>query len=211
MLSALLAVVTVSGQCRFFYSYEDFLEGRWVPLDTVVANQHSKGHQAWWGGNDFTLSTGHGNTDKTLKKKAFVVMQADTLFVNCRNLRYEGTRFGNGYTRAVRIGNRSLLFVNRLIGREARLNQQTTAMMFGAIGAAISAGKQMKQQVCYLISNGADSKGRIDIRLVDDALIEQMLAGHNDLLDEYYSKTDVKERQQATHIVPLLERAGLMQ
>ena len=43
--------------------------------------------------------------------------KADTLFVNCRNLRYDKVRFGNGYTKAKRIGNRSLLFVNRLISQ----------------------------------------------------------------------------------------------
>lgn len=208
-LAALLVLMTASGQCRFCYTYEDFLNDTWEQLDTVFVSQHSKSHQAWWGGNDYTLSTGNRSQDKTLKNNAFIVMQADTMFINCRSLRYEGTNFGNGYTRAMRIGNRSILLVNRLIGKEVKRQQQTTAFMFGAIGAAIAAGKQNKQQVCYVISNGADEKGRINIRLINDSLMDQMIEGQNSLLNEYYSVLDEEERQQATHIVPILEKAGL--
>lgn len=71
-------------------------------------------------------------------------MQADTMYVNCRNLRFEGTRFGNGYTKAIRIGNRSILFANRLIGEEAQTNRQMNAFMFGAIGAASRPLSQLK-------------------------------------------------------------------
>lgn len=209
VVAALFVVMASSGQCRFCYSYEDFVEDRWEPLDTVFLVQHSKNHQVWWGGNDFTLSTGDSKTDKILKKEAFAVMQADTMYVNCRSLRFEKTRFGNGYAKAMRIGNRSILFVNKLIGKDAMASQQMSALMFGAIGAAISAKKYVKQQVCYVISYGADEKGHISIRLIDDALMEQMVEGHDELRDDYYSETDEKERRMATHIVPILEKAGL--
>ena len=190
VVAALFVVMASSGQCRFCYSYEDFVEDRWEPLDTVFLVQHSKNHQVWWGGNDFTLSTGDSKTDKILKKEAFAVMQADTMYVNCRSLRFEKTRFGNGYAKAMRIGNRSILFVNKLIGKDAMASQQMSALMFGAIG-------------------GADEKGHISIRLIDDALMEQMVEGHDELRDDYYSETDEKERRMATHIVPILEKAGL--
>lgn len=207
--AALLTMLAASGQCRFYHSYEDFVDGRWSPLDTLFVSGHSKNHQLWWGGNDYTLRTGRNDLDRTLKKNALIVVQADTLYVNCRNLRFDGTSFGNGYTKAMRIGNRSILLVNRLIGREAMRSQWTASFMFGAIGAAITAGKNVKQQVCYVISNGADSRGRINIRLIDDELMGQMLEGHNELLEEYLSEQDVRNRLQATHIVPILERAGL--
>jgi light-regulated signal transduction histidine kinase (bacteriophytochrome) len=120
------------------------------------------------GGNDFTLKAGDKAIDKILKKKAFAVMQGDELYVNCRNLRFEKTSFGKGYTKAIRMGENDLLLVNKMIGRDAQLNAAMTGFFFGAIGAALVAGDLAKQQVCYVISNGANKKGRITIQLIDD-------------------------------------------
>ena len=211
----LLAIIslTASGQCRYCNTYEDFVKGQWVQLDTVYCNSHSKTHQFWWGGNDFTLTTRNNATDKILKKKAFVVMQADRLYVNCRNLQYDKMRFGNGYTRAKRIGQRSLLLVNKMLDSDALSRQRAMGIMFGAIGglaaSAVSASAQMKQQVCYVISWGGDKNGRISIRLIDDTLMEQMLVNHNKLRYEYYSEEDAAKRILASHIIPILEKAGL--
>ena len=204
-----IAAIVADAQCRYCNTYEDFIEGRWEHVDTVFCGTHSKSRQLWWGGNDFTLTTGDKATDKILKKDAFAVMVADTIYVNCRNLRYENTRFGNGYTKAMRIGQRSLLFVNRMIGSEAQSDAMMAGFMFGAIGGAIVGSEQMKQQVCYVISYGANSKGNISIRLIDDGLMDQMVAGHNDLHDEYYAEENDSKRLLATHVIPILEKAGL--
>ena len=67
----LLTAINVNGQCCYCNTYEDFLEGRWEKLDTVYCNSHSKSRQLWWGGNDFTLTTGDVATDRILKKDAF--------------------------------------------------------------------------------------------------------------------------------------------
>ena len=95
--------------------------------------------------------------------------------MNCRNLRYEKTQFGNGFVPCRRIGQRSILFVNRLIGKKEQSKAAMAGMMFGAIGGAIAASTNVKKRVCYVISDGANEKGRINIRLVDDKLIEKML------------------------------------
>jgi len=208
-VAGLLTALSANAQCKYCNTYEDFLNGRWQDIDTVYCDQHSKGRQFWWGGNDYTLSTGNKALDKKLKKEAFIVMQADTMYLNCRNLRYEDTRFGNGYTKTMRIGERSLLFVNRMIGREALTNQAMASFMFGALGSALTYNSQMKKQVCYVISWGADANGHISIRLINDALMDQMIVNHNDLHDEYYSEEDTNKRLQATHVVPILEKAGL--
>ena len=97
LLAFLLTSINVCGQCRYCNSYEDFLEDKWQPLDTVYCKKHSKGHIIMWGGNDYTLNTGDNATDKTLKNVAFAVKQGNDIYVNCRNLRYEGMRFGKGY------------------------------------------------------------------------------------------------------------------
>ena len=138
-------------------------------------------------------------------------MRGDTLYVNCRNLRYENTCFGNGYTKAMRIGQRSLLFVNKIIGSEASSDVMRSQFLFGVIGSMITASEQMDQQVCYVISFGANSNGEIGIRLIDDRLVEQMIndARHNDLYDEFYAERDPEKRLLAKHVIPILEKAGL--
>ena len=205
----LLTSLTSSAQSRYCKTYEDFLEGRWEQLDTVYYDSHSKEHQAWWGGNDYTLTTGNKATDKILKNDAFAVMQGDSIYLNCRNLRYDKCRFGNGYTKARRIGERSLLFVNRLIGRNQEKDIIVVGAAFGAIGAAITANKQMKNQVCYVISSGADEDGKIAIRPIDDHLMNQMIDNRVDLHDEYYAEKDLKKRRLASHVIPILEKSGL--
>ena len=204
-----LTVLSAKGQCGYYNSYEDFLNGKWERLDTVYIDHHSKSRQFWWGGNDFSISTGNKDVDKKLKKDIFAVIQADTLYLNCRELRFEKTRFGNGYVQARRIGERSIFFVNRMIGKDAASDIQGAGYMFGILGSAVSISRNLKQQVCYVISNGADEKGHIIIRVIDDQLMRQMLTGQYDLLDEYYSVENKYDRKLAVHIVPILEKSGL--
>ena len=206
----LLTAINVNGQCCYCNTYEDFLEGRWEKLDTVYCNSHSKSRQLWWGGNDFTLTTGDVATDRILKKDAFVVMHADTLYVNCRNLVLEKTRFGSGYTKAKRIGRQSLLFVNRIIGSDAAGQAMGARYVLGAIGGALVAADQMKQQVCYVISWGPEEGKLIPIRLVDDELVDKMVT-RKDLIREYYSETNKQKRILADHVMPILEKAGLFE
>ncbi len=213
LLVVLLAALGASGQSSYCLTYEDFVANKWTPLDTVCCDQHSKSHQAWWGGNDFTLTTGQKATDKILKKEAFVVMQGDTMYINCRNLRLEKARFNGGYTRAMRIGNRSILFVNKRVEAGSATGAAMAGIMFGAIGGAvvagIAAGGGGGKQVCYVVSSGADAKGRIAVRLIDDSMVSQMLIERDDLLGEYYAEPDAGKRILASRVVPLLEKAGL--
>ena len=73
----MLTSVSLKAQCRYCKTYEDYVAGRWQSLDTIYFDQHSKSHQVWWGGSDFTLKTGDKALDKMLKKEVFAVMQAD--------------------------------------------------------------------------------------------------------------------------------------
>ena len=205
----LLTAMSVNAKCCYYATYEDFLEGRCVDLDTIYCDSHGTARQFWWGGNDYTLTTGNKDTDKKLKKEALILMKDDSLYVNCRKLRFEKTRFANGYAKTRRIGKRSLIFVNRTIGKEAQSDAIVAGMMFGAIGGALVGSKQIKQRVCYVISSGPDSKGRTDVRMINDELMEQMIAGHDDLYDEYYSEKQKSKRILAKHILPILRKAGL--
>ncbi len=207
----LLTAMTVSAKCGYYRTYEDFIEGNLISLDTIFADAHGIGRQFWWGGNDYTLTTGNKDTDKKLKKEALILMKDDTLYVNCRKLRFEKTRFANGYAKTRRIGKRSLIFVNRTIGKKAQSDVIVSEMMFGAIGGALVGSQQIKQRVCYIVSNGSDEKGRTEVRMIDDALMEKMIYGHDDLYEEYYSEEKESKRNLATRVLPILAKAGLFE
>ena len=210
ILVAMAAAVCAHGQSRFCRTYQDFCNDQWERADSVCITLHSKGYQFWWGGNDYKLSCKDKDIDNALKKEAFAVALDDSLYVNCRNLRYQKCAFGRGYVRAKRIGSRSLLLVNRLTGKDVVNKQVGTGILFGAIGAAAVASENMKQQVCYVISKGADEKGKIEVRLLNDKLMSLMLKDHGPLLAEYYLEDDDNLRILASRVIPILEKAGLI-
>jgi len=78
----------------------------------------------------------------------------------------------------------------------------------GAIGSIAISSELFKQQVCYLISNGADDKGNINISIINDEMMDKFMEGNIELSNEYYSK-DSSERNLAENILPILKKAGL--
>ena len=82
---------------------------------------------------------------------------------------------------------------------------------FGVFGSVAALQSQMKQQVCYVISDGADKKGRIAIRLIDDTLMEQMIIARSDLRQKYFSERDKAKRLLASHVLHILEESGLFE
>lgn len=210
-----ICITTIGkAQSKYCLTYQDFCNDKWECLNTLFVTHRSNSQKLWWGGSDYKLSCGDKETDKLIKKEALVVMQDDSLYVNCRNLCYQEMSLGRGYTKAKRIGNRSLLLVNRLLDKESAEGANTAGFMFGAIGGAMVgvsvAKKSMKQQVCYIISKGANAKGKIEVRLLDDDLIKQMLKDQGSLLRDYYEEEDYHQRILAERVLPILEKSGLM-
>ena len=133
----------------------------------------------------------------------------DTLYVNCRNLTIEKARFGNGYAKAKRMGKHSLLFVNKINGVSTQRKAMTAGLVFGVVGSAIAAKNQIDQQVCYIISSGTKRGGDIRVRLINDALMDMIVANDENLKREYYSEEDREDRHLASHVIPILENAGV--
>ena len=223
----LMATVSICGKCQYCKSYEDFLADKWIDLDTVYCTIHSKGHQIMWGVSNYKLKTGDEYTDKLLNT-AFVVMQADTLYVNSRNLRFEKSSLGKGYCKAARIGEHNLLLTGKLAGKEAQDDALsgsgaaiTAGILFGVAGAAVvggivggtSANKLLKNKVCYLITSGANEKGRFDVKRFEDQMMDKLLLSRNlvELHNAYYAEQDKKKRRLAARVIPILEKAGIIE
>ena len=206
----LLSVCSLRAQMRYYASYDDFIQDKSEPIEGVELKCHSEGHQVWAGGNDFALDSEDKVVKKKLKKKVFAVANGDTIYVNCRNLQYDNARFGNGYTQALRIGRDTLLFVNRPIGPEAQSQAMTAGFFLGAIGSALVASNQQHYQVCYLITEGPNENGRIEIERIEDPHMRKFLKDNKELREQYFTEKDKRERRLATHILPLLEEVGII-
>ncbi len=82
----LLTAANALSQCRYCNSYEDFVNDKWQPLDTLYSKEHGKGYVFLWGVGGYKLTTGDKATDETVKK-SFAAMQGDNLFVNGHRLK----------------------------------------------------------------------------------------------------------------------------
>jgi hypothetical protein len=213
----LMVSITVDAECQYCYTYEDFIEGKWEKLDTIIISSNSKKKRTLSNGNLYELSTGDKAIDKKLTKNIFAVMKDDTLYINCYNLRCENISINerydkNTYVIAKRIGQRSLLFVGGMVDTSATDKAISMGIMFGAVGGVIASASTdaiMSHKVCYVISGGADAKGRINTRMIDDGMIDQMMIGQNELRYEYYSEEDAEKRMGAKNVISYLKKAGL--
>lgn len=203
----LLATLSAGAQCCYCKTYEDFKADKWETLDTIYCKSHTKSHKFFVGGNDFSLTTEDKATDKMLGKEAFAVKQGRKLFVNCQNMVFQKARFGKGYAQAMTMGKDSVFFIGTKIGN---FNKQAMAgVMFGAVGAGIAAGSQALQQVCYLVTTDADSRGLYNITMIDDTEMAKIVGSNSKFYKEYLSESDAAKRLKPEHVYPILKEAGL--
>lgn len=207
----MLATVTLNAvaQGRYSKSYEDFKAGSWHDLPSLKAIHHSVSHQLWSGGNDYKFTTDDKETDKLLKKEAFIIEYQDTLYVNLRSLRYQKTGFGNGYTKGTVYDGDKIMFVSYRIGKSVRNKQAAFGALGGMIGGAISASAMLKDRVCYLIDDDGNGK-TTEIKLMDDNFMKGLLFADPALMNRYMSIENQKERESAANILPLLQEKGVV-
>lgn len=217
VLVVLPMVCNVCARSRYCLTYEDFMSDKWIEIPEVILNERTQGVKFWWGGSDYNLEAGDEGIDKILKKKAFAVMKDSTLLINTRNLMFERACMGNGYTEAKYIGKGKLFFTNNSIDRGGNSSNAAFAgALVGGVVVGIAAGaavhaNQMRNVSCYTVSHGSyDNKGHINVRLVNDTQMRIWLINNQKLYDLYMSEKKENKRLRASHIVPILEKAGIL-
>lgn len=206
--------ISAKSQCKFCKSYEDFIDDHWEKLDTVYCKENSRNQELWWEGNDYKLTTGNKDLDNILKKEAFIVMQADTAYLNLHNIKHDKLAICNAFTKAKRFNEHELIFTHQIVNKKILQEMTTAGLLLGAIGRLSVAADHAGQIVCYVISSGADKKGNINTRMIDDQMIEEMI--EKDIIKdgklylEYLSEGKKVKRMLASHIIPILEKAGLL-
>lgn len=202
LLCALMAL-TASAQCRYCLSYNDFVGNRWEMVDSIDVVRASKGHKFLWGGGDFTIKGTDKASCKMLTSSAFAVIVNNKLYVNCKDLKYKKIIFGKGFSRALSLGSRGLIFV----GIDSKV---AAAARNGAVGGGVAA-TQEDGRICYLISKGFDGKRYIEVSPVDDEFMAKLLAEQTELLEKYYSETNPSERVHPNRIFSILKKSGYVE
>lgn len=114
----LLFAATSFAQSRYALSFSDYMDGKFTALENLTIESRSQSKRFWNGGADFKPKTGDKKTDKLLKKEVKYIIHQDTLYVNCRQLRYEGCRFGSWYAPGFRFGTNKICFIGTKIGKK---------------------------------------------------------------------------------------------
>lgn len=194
---------------KYCLSYTDYLDGKWVDVNSLTRVTRSQSAKLWSGGGDYKFEAQDGEQEKTLKKKAFAILFNDTLYVNIGPLRHSGAKFGNGYDQAYKMDGNRLVLLAPYVSRAKSMSIGVAGGLGGAIGGAIagsaSASAGWNNKVCYLISS-ADTK----IQCIDEEVMPGLLASHPALLERYNKIDGRKERRKAEQVMPLLIEAGLL-
>lgn len=224
----LLTAIDALSQCKYCNSYEDFVNDKWQPLDTLYSKKHGKGYVFLWGVGGYKLTTGDKATDATVKK-SFAVMQGNNLFVNGHRLKCGKQSMGKGFCKAARINRYNIVFTSNIMPADYNSSQMAGTMgaaiiIGGAIGGAVAgaiiggtmggvqATKSMKHPVCHVVTPSSDDEKQTAIVPIDDNLMDKFLLSRNltKLHEKYYAEKDKDKRMQASRVIPILEKAGII-
>ena len=232
----LLTAADALSQCKYCNSYEDFVNDKWQPLDTLYSKKHGNGYVFLWGVGGYKLTTGDKATDATVKK-SFAAMQGKTLFVNGHRLKCGKQSMGKGFCKAARINRYNIVFTSNIMPADYNSSQMAGAMAAtigaitvqgGAIGGAVAglaggiiggtmggmqATKSMKHPVCHIVAPSSEDEKQTTIVPIDDQLMDKLLLSRNltKLHDKYYAEKDKDKRMQASRVIPILEKAGIIE
>lgn len=148
----MVASTIIMAQTRYYLSYEDFKNNKWVeikqPVKATLKNTIGLG--------DMVFTTENKELDKILKKEARFIVHDNILYVNNRKLKGKGTSMGKKYTQAFRYGKDSVCVVGPRApkGGTAALylagNLAVNMLMVPFTGTAVTALPQGRPTPCAI-------------------------------------------------------------
>ena len=224
---ALFCCLTLMAQAqiaKYCMTYADFVAGNWMSVDELTEGRTKQACRLKFNEKQYKIKTGVKAVDKMLKKQAFAVMYGDQLFVNCRNLRANGSSLDiSGYTKAVRYDNDKvcvMAYKNDDVSRILAIGLDVAScfvddkglkvgMEVGSIGFWIG-NECLSRAVCYLVDSDANEKGKIATTRMNDKFMENLLYDDANLLEKYKAINSKRNRQAASNVLPILMEKGLV-
>ncbi len=190
MVRTVLVLVCILLSCQAYcqdmvYSnLQELLSGSGDTVTTLAKEKRTLSQIYMSGGADYHIySTDNDSFTKYLKKRSYAVRCQDTLYVNCKQVRYKKYRFGNWFAKAAKV-NGHVFFVAQPLGQIASssLVSKDVPRLQGTVGDAINASGLVYDRVVYEIF----PDGNVDF--VGRDRMKQILASHTELLDEFLAQ-----------------------
>ena len=217
MIAAILTFcgnVTIQAQVKYCMTFAEFVADQWQQADNASVEPISAAKRRLVQSSDFHIVSSDNKLSDMLNKKAYAVMDGQTLYVNCRHYRYQGIQFGPGYAYGFRYDGDKLIIANRKIGKGVLMVAGLTGVVPSAPGLIVAYGVteiQLADKVCYLIDSEADKNGKTKIKYVDDQFMKEVLADKEEAKKQYDAAGDKYGRQSAANVIQALLVAGLIE
>ena len=173
--------ISTLAQDKMFTNLADLLSDGGDVVTTLNKTKRSKNQIYFSPGADYEIySEGNKELTKYLKKRAYAVRLSDTLYINCKHLKYKNYRFGNWYALGQLIKGK-IYFQAQPLGQIASstLLPKEGSKLGGSIGDAINASN-LDDKVYYVI-NAATGEAEF----VGKEMMNQLLASQPSLLEQF--------------------------
>ncbi|MCR4765911.1 MAG: hypothetical protein K5856_07050 [Bacteroidaceae bacterium] len=173
--------ISLSAQDKMYTTYDELMRDGGDVVTTLNKSKRSKNQIYLSPGADYEIySKGNKALTKYLKKRCYAVRLNDTIYVNCKQLKYKKYRFGNWYAQAEIIGG-NVYFQAQPLGQIATstLVPKEGSKLGGAVGDAINASG-LDAKVYYVIN---PSTGLADF--VGKEMMSKLLSSNPVLLEEF--------------------------
>ena len=145
--------LALKAQNKIYDSYDNLLADKGDIVTTLHKVRRTVNQLYLSGGADYEIySIDNKQLTKYLKKRCYAVRLNDTLYVNCRNIRYKKYRFGSWYAIGEMVKGK-LYFSAQPLGQIASSSfiPKETSKLGGAVGDAINASGLVTDRVVYEI------------------------------------------------------------
>lgn len=192
---------------KYCMSFADYQADWWTDVDNVAKVTRSFGKVKWSGGTAIRFESTDKELSKLLKSQAFALMMNDTLYVNLRNMKHAGAKWGSGYALAYPFDhNKQLLFLERYVSTGQNMKVALGTFTAGIIGGFAMANTiNWKGKECFLIESDNP-----ETTYIGSEKMQELLKDKPDLLKRYSAFQTKKEQRDAYNIMPLLIEARLV-
>ncbi len=189
------SLLPAGAQQVMYTSMKGLLAQQGDTVTTLQIEKRSVNKQYLMGGADYHVSaTDNEGLSKYLKRRCYGVLIDNTLYVNCRRMRYKHYRFGNWYAPAQRIAGR-IFFRALPLGQVATSSfaPQDSPKLGGEVGDAIQASGLVHERVYYMI-NPDNGKALFVGKELMNELLDGQPTEQEALMKETTESADVMEK-----------------
>ncbi len=149
------------------------------------------------GGNDYKLiSPDKSIKRKVLKKEIFAFSTGDSLFINCLPYKLE-----TWYSKIISDGKYFVFIAGIPMDKTMQSKEMQVGTAFGAVGGAFAGASLAMKRFLYILN-----KETSNVEMIDIEVMNNVLKGYPDLLDQYNSESKKNEISTQIYYLKLLNK-----